>query len=179
MLRSGVQTGYSIKRAVDRSTRFFWATSFAQVYPELAQLERQGYVAGRDEPRGARPRKTYRLTEKGRRALDGWLRSPRVPGFEFRDEGLLRLFFADALPPDDAVDLVRRLREHATEASRSFREDILPLAESAPQHGYRFPLVAARWGSDYYTWRAGWLAQLQTELEASLPRRGSGRRQTD
>ena len=39
MLRAGVGTGYAIKRAVDQSTRFFWSTSFAQVYPELAHLE--------------------------------------------------------------------------------------------------------------------------------------------
>ena len=99
MLDSGVTTGYAIKRAVDRSTRFFWAASLAQVYPELAALERDGYVVGSDEPHGERPRRTYRLTDKGRAALDEWLSSERVPDFEQRDEGLLRVFFADALPP--------------------------------------------------------------------------------
>jgi DNA-binding PadR family transcriptional regulator len=167
MLRAGVGTGYAIKRAVDRSTRFFWATSFAQVYPELARLEEHGYIAGRDDPHGARPRKTYRITEKGERALDDWLRSSRMPAFEFRDEGLLRLFFADALPHDDAIALVKRLRQGAEEADRTFREDILPLAESAPAQGFRFPLDAARLGADYYAWRASWFAQLEAELEAA------------
>jgi len=172
MLRGGVGTGYAIKRAVDQSTRFFWATSFAQVYPELARLEQQGYIAGRDDPRGARPRKTYRTTKKGERALNEWLRSPQAPAFEFRDEGLLRLFFADALPRDDAVALVRRLRQQAEEADRSFRENILPMAESAPEQGFRFPLDAARLGADYYAWRASWLARLEAELETAW-RRGS------
>lgn len=165
MLRSGVGTGYAVKRAVDQSTRFFWATSFAQVYPELARLEQQDYIAGKDEPRGARPRKTYRLTAKGEQALENWLRSRRVPGFEFRDEGLLRLFFADALAEDDAIALVRRLREHAEGAHHDFREDILPLAEQAPDQGFRFPLIAARLGADYYAWRANWFAQLEAELQ--------------
>lgn len=92
----GVRTGYAIKRTVDLSTRFFWAASLAQVYPELAALEDDGYVRSTDEPHGQRPRKTYRLTEKGQQALGEWLRSERVPDFEFRDEGLLRVFFADA-----------------------------------------------------------------------------------
>lgn len=164
MLRGGVETGYAIKRAVDRSTRFFWAASFAQVYPELAALEREGYVAGRDDPQGARPRRRYALTAKGEEALDGWLRSRRIPAFEFRDEGLLRLFFADALPPDEARALVRRLREHAEEADASFREEILPLAEGAASQGLRFPYAAARLGADYYAWRAQWLARLEAEL---------------
>ena len=164
MLHGGVETGYAIKRAVDRSTRFFWAASFAQVYPELAALEREGYVAGRDDPQGARPRKRYALTEKGQDALGAWLRSPRTPAFEFRDEGLLRLFFADALPPDEAKALVARLREHAEQADARFREEILPLAEDAATRGLRFPHAAARLGADYYAWRAGWLARLEAEL---------------
>jgi DNA-binding PadR family transcriptional regulator len=99
MVHRGRETGYAIKRAVDRSTRFFWAASFAQVYPELAALENDGYRTSAQEPHGARPRKTYRLTDKGHAALGEWLRSERIPDFEQRDEGLLRLFFADSLHP--------------------------------------------------------------------------------
>jgi PadR family transcriptional regulator AphA len=170
MLRSGVETGYEIKRAVDQSTRSFWAASLAQVYPELARLEEEGYIVGSDEPRGARPRTAYRLTEKGDAALGEWLRSSRMPGFEFRDEGLLRLFFADGLPDEEAIALVRRLRQHAENANRSFREEVLPLAENASEEAIRFPFVAARLGADYYSWRATWFAQLETELTARAER---------
>lgn len=164
MLRAGIGTGYAIKRAVDQSTRFFWSTSFAQVYPELARLEKQEYIVGHDDPLGDRPRRSYRLTKKGEHALGDWLRSPSVPSFEFRDEGLLRLFFADALPNEEAMALVQRLSRDAERAELAFREEILPMAETAPTHGYRFPLIAARLGADYYTWRARWLADLHGEL---------------
>ena len=30
----------------------FWATTFAQIYPELAQLEDAGYLTHRDDPHG-------------------------------------------------------------------------------------------------------------------------------
>jgi DNA-binding PadR family transcriptional regulator len=165
MLDRGVKTGYAIKRTVDRSTRFFWAASLAQVYPELAALERDGYVVSSDEPHGARPRKRYRLTDEGRTALGGWLRSERDPHLEFRDEGILRLFFADSLPPVEALALVRRLRSRAEEVEREFRSEILPVAESA---GARFPLIAAREGADYFAWRAEWFRRLEAELAAEL-----------
>ena len=165
MLGTGVSTGYAIKRAVDRSTRFFWAASFAQVYPELAALEQAGYVVGSDEPHGARPRRTYRLTDNGRDALDAWLRSTRVPDFEQRDEGLLRLFFADALPPEDALRLVRRLRVRAEEVDEAFQAEILPLARRVPG---RFRLIVAREGADYFAWRAAWFRSLEAELAADL-----------
>jgi DNA-binding PadR family transcriptional regulator len=161
MLDRGYETGYAIKRAVDRSTRFFWAASLAQVYPELAALEEDGYVVSADEPHGARPRKTHRLTSKGRAALNEWLRSERAPHLEFRDEGLLRVFFADAIALDDALELVKRLRMRAEQIEREFRTDILPLAQRAPG---RFPLIAAREGADYYSWRVTWLRNLETEL---------------
>ena len=125
MLDSGVQTGYAIKRAVDRSTRFFWAASLAQVYPELAALEEAGYITGTDEPHGDRPRRTYRLTERGRDALVDWLRSERVPDFEQRDEGLLRIFFADALEPAEALELVRRMRRRAEQVEREDRKSVV------------------------------------------------------
>jgi DNA-binding PadR family transcriptional regulator len=169
MLSQGKETGYEIKRAVDRSTRFFWAASLAQVYPELAALEQGGYVISSEEPHGARPRKTYRLTEKGRAALGEWLRSERAPDFEFRDEGLLRLFFADAVPLEEALELVRRLRIRAEEIDRDFRAEILSLAEAAR---IRFPLIAAREGADYFSWRAAWFRSLEAELAEELDRSG-------
>jgi DNA-binding PadR family transcriptional regulator len=165
MLNSGITTGYAIKRAVDRSTRFFWAASFAQVYPELAALEQGGYIVGSDEPHGNRPRKTYRLTDKGHIALEAWLRSDRLPDFEQRDEGLLRLFFADALPADDALQLVKRLRSRAEEIDRAFQAEILPLARRASG---RFRLTVAREGADYFAWRARWFRDLEAELAAAL-----------
>jgi DNA-binding PadR family transcriptional regulator len=168
MLSQGKKTGYAIKRAVDRSTRFFWAASLAQVYPELSALERDGYVVSAQEPHGARPRKVYRLTNTGRAALGAWLRSECTPEFEFRDEGLLRLFFADAMPLEETIELVRRLRVRAEEADRDFRAEILSFAEGAR---IRFPLVAAREGADYFSWRAAWFRSLETELANELESR--------
>ena len=165
MVDGGVATGYEIKRAVDRSTRFFWAASLAQVYPELAALEADGLLVGTDEPRGARPRRTYRLTDRGRAVLEGWLTSERMPSLEQRDEGLLRAFFADALPPAEALALIGRLRAHAVQADREFQAEILPLAERATG---RFRHVVARQGADYFAWRAAWFRDLEAALAAEL-----------
>jgi PadR family transcriptional regulator AphA len=168
MLNLGVRTGYAVKRTVDRSTRFFWAASLAQVYPELAALEEGGYVVSTDDPQGARPRKCYRLTEAGRAALGDWLQSERLPDLEFRDEGLLRLFFADAIALEDAFELVKRLRIRAEELERGFRAEILPYAESASTAERRFPLIAAREGADYFAWRAAWFRKIEKELADEL-----------
>lgn len=165
LVRGGVTSGYAIKRFI-RQTRMevFWATTFAQIYPELAQLEDAGYLTHQDDPHGARQRRAYALTPKGEKALMSWLRRKAVPPMELRDEGLLRLAFADHLPRDEAIELVRRLRARAEAAEREFRETILPLGEALRANGPRFPLEIGRMGADYYAWSIRFL----TELEARL-----------
>src|SRR5215210_3045226 len=101
LLRHGPRSGYDIKVAVDGSTRFFWAASYGQIYPELRRLEAAGLVEGEDAPTGGRRRRVYRLTPSGRTALVEWLLGRSVT-IELRDESLLRLFFADALPREQA-----------------------------------------------------------------------------
>ena len=46
MLTLGRRTGYEIKALVDVSTRFFWAASYGQIYPELKRLEAAGLIEG-------------------------------------------------------------------------------------------------------------------------------------
>ena len=96
------RTGYEIKQITDRSTRFFWGASYGQIYPELRRLEAAGLVGSREEPRGRVPRRIYSLTKEGRRALDAWLEEADET-YEFRDEGLLKLFFGDLLPDGAAA----------------------------------------------------------------------------
>lgn len=169
MLRLGARSGYAIKKTADLSTKYFWPTSLAQVYPELARLEDAGLVSRSDDPHGARSRSAYRLTEEGETALLAWLRSPRQAPVQIRDEGLLRLFFADALPPEDQIAVVRRLRESDQAAAIWTRTEIIPLADAAKQAGTRFPALVAELSADIYAYSAEWLARLEARLEAELP----------
>ena len=75
LLAIGPRSGYEIKATVDRSTRFFWAASYGQIYPELRRLEREGLIEGENAPTGARSRRVYRLTKAGRKELESWLTS--------------------------------------------------------------------------------------------------------
>ncbi len=167
LVRGGVTSGYAIKRFIEQQRMgVFWATTFAQIYPELAQLEEDGYLTHREDPHGARQRRAYALTAKGERALMSWLRQARIPPMELRDEGLLRLAFADNLPRDEAIELVQRLRTRAEEAEREFRETILPLGEGLQAGGLRFPVEIGRAGAGYYAWSIEHLTRLEENLRA-------------
>jgi PadR family transcriptional regulator, regulatory protein AphA len=169
MLGLGTTSGYGIKKRADLSTRFFWPTSLAQVYPELARLERQGLVSRRDDSHGARVRAAWEITPEGEAVLLAWLRSDREAPIQFRDEGLLRMFFADVLPGEDQLALVRRLRQRAKNVM-ALQEEIALVAEALNAQGKRFPGLAARFGADLWTFVEGWLAQLEADLEQGTSR---------
>jgi DNA-binding PadR family transcriptional regulator len=164
MLALGPRSGYDIKAAVDRSTRFFWAASYGQIYPELRRLEEEGLIAGEDAPNGARGRRVYELTDAGRKALEDWLAGPDVT-IEYRDESLLRLFFADALPLEHALGLLEA-RMHGHEQYL----EILHAIDSRPGDDPEFVDLVLRWGIDFNEWGRQWceqqLQRLRTQTTA-------------
>jgi PadR family transcriptional regulator AphA len=147
MLRLGARSGYDIKAAVDSSSRFFWTISPAQIYPTLQRLERAGLVRGRSEPRGRRPRRTYELTPAGEQALVAWLRRDEPLTWELRDSGTLKLFFADALDPEEAAELLVAIRRRSERTLERFRHEIQPAAEAfAAGAGIAYPALSLRLG---------------------------------
>ncbi|HLJ01961.1 MAG TPA: PadR family transcriptional regulator [Solirubrobacteraceae bacterium] len=157
MLCLGKRTGYEIKQLVDKSTRFFWAASYGQIYPEFKRLEEQGLVVGRNEPSGARARTVYELTDAGQQALREWLQSDVEPLYELRDEGMLKLFFSDALP-ERRVANIRAMRERF-EHKLAALQSIQPPAD-APL-GTRLTLGL---GIGMTEWLIDWCQRTEQEL---------------
>ena len=161
MLAHGLRTGYEIKRLVDVSTRFFWAASYGQIYPELRRLESDGLIVGESRPSGERRRTVYQLTERGREALHDWLLTPDA-GYELRDVGLLKLFFASALDTDEAVALVRRLRGHRERLLESLRD--VERNPNRPRGG--FGDLVLDYGIGFHEWAVDWCNRTEEQLHA-------------
>ena len=161
LLALAPRSGYDIKTVVDRSTRFFWAASYGQIYPELKRLEEEGLVEGEDQPNGGRSRRVYRLTVAGREALHDWLLGPTVT-IELRDESLLRLFFADALPHDEALMLLEGRKRGHEQYLEMLRE--IQALPGGPDPTY-VDLVL-RWGIDFNEWGAKWCEEQLERLRA-------------
>jgi PadR family transcriptional regulator AphA len=153
------RSGYEIKALVDGSTRFFWAASYGQIYPELKNLAEAGLVIGSDSPTGGRRRTVYEITADGEEELRAWLRQPPVT-FEMREEGLLKLFFADALPPGEAVAIVRAMRAHRLEVNAQLQA----IEPKALENEDPFPLTVLRGGIEFNEWYAGWCERMEAQI---------------
>jgi DNA-binding PadR family transcriptional regulator len=171
MLGLGLRTGYDVKRLSEDSTRFFWGASFGQIYPELRRLAAQGLVEAEDDPRGGVKRRAYRLTGAGRERLREWLTSSDPLLFEYRDEGLLKLFFGDLVEREDALANLRRLADEHRQDAALFREHLEPRAvRQAAETGLEFPMVALRYGIELLDWMADWAERAEAELRATPAR---------
>ncbi len=125
----GPSTPYELKRAVARSVGRFWPFPHAQFYAEPARLAAAGLLTDTQEQIGRR-RRLYAITERGREALDAWLREPAPEPMEIRDVAELKLFFSELVDEAEIMALARVQQ-------RFYREQIAELEA-----------IAARFGSD-------------------------------
>jgi DNA-binding PadR family transcriptional regulator len=163
-VRKGPKSGYEVKALVDNSTRFFWAASYGQIYPELKRLSEAGLIVGSDSPTGGRKRTVYEITADGEEELRSWLQE-RPETFEMRDEGLLKLFFADALPRQEALEILREMRAKRlaiNERLRAIKEMKLKGEVEDP-----FPLIVLEGGLEFTEWFADWCERMEARILGS------------
>ena len=151
MLAVAPRSGYDIKAVSDRSTRFFWAASYGQIYPELKRLAEDGLIEPVEEDEGGRRRTSYALTGRGREAVSEWMESQDLI-HELRDEGLLKLFFAGVLGTDELLAVLERKRAgHEAELARL--REIEPFATTAERFG---PLEVLHYGISMHEMAIRW-----------------------
>jgi PadR family transcriptional regulator, regulatory protein AphA len=168
LVRNEPRSGYEIKAVVDNSTRFFWAASYGQIYPQLKRLAEAGLVVGIDSPTGGRRRTVYEITADGEAELQAWLRQPPVT-FEMREEGLLKLFFAGALPRDEAIEILRAMRAHREAVNAQLRA----MKDEKAEIDDPFPLIVLSSGIEFTEWFAEWCERMEAQLLAATPEKRS------
>jgi PadR family transcriptional regulator AphA len=85
-------TPYDLKQIAQVSTNNFWSVPHTQLYTECARLAVEGLLDEHQEQTGRR-RRVYRLTARGRAALEAWRDEPASELYELRDAATLKLFF--------------------------------------------------------------------------------------
>lgn len=124
-------SGYDIRKEIAVSIGHFWSESFGQIYPALRELSNEKLIRARPGT-GARERRVYEITAKGRRALRAWqAEPPRVA--PVRNELLLKLFFG-AAGGSHEVEWLRSLERSEVANLRQFRRTRAQLLSEHPDH---------------------------------------------
>lgn len=166
MLSAAPMTGYGLRKAIAGSVGHFWQESFGQLYPALRRLATEGLVAARATRGGpGRGGATYHVTPAGRAALAAWLAIP--PALEpQRNELLLKVFFAGAVPPEvtsrnlDRVAATLRAELAALEAIAAELE-----ADEAKLHpDAAYWRLTLDFGLDFMRMALAWIQRTQAVL---------------
>lgn len=155
-------TPYDLRQWVGQSVGYFWSFPDSQLYAETKRLAAAGLLDEQVEE-GGRRRRFYTPTAAGVAALRAWLGDPATREVELRDEGLLKLFFADAATSRDDVEGLARAELGKHRHRLAVYEEI----ESRLSEGERTGVVGATLRRGRYAQEAA--VRFWAELAADPP----------
>ncbi|MEQ8766745.1 MAG: PadR family transcriptional regulator [Planctomycetota bacterium] len=119
MLADQPAHGYALKTGFETSTSGTWPLNIGQVYTTLARLRRDGLVEPENlDDHG--PRQTWRITDKGRLALEHWYESPVLDDPPARDELAIKVLLAVATQEVDVSRILQGQRAATMERLQSW-----------------------------------------------------------
>ena len=130
LLCEGPRYGYELKAAFEARTGDAWPLNVGQVYTTLARLERDGLVERDSED--AEGHVHYRLTDAGRREVQGWWDAGVEREAPPRDELAIKLALALTVPGVDVLGVLQRQRTATVRALQTHTRRRRALASAAP-----------------------------------------------
>ena len=101
------QTGYDLKKYIDRSIGHFWSATQSHIYKSLDRMLAAGWLTVEVVAQDGTPdRKVYHVTPAGSTELRRWLTTP-LPVKPTREDWLIQLFFAHGLSNEEIEALLR------------------------------------------------------------------------
>ncbi|MGW6173468.1 helix-turn-helix transcriptional regulator [Arthrobacter sp. NPDC055138] len=107
VLEARPMTGYELTQFFESTARWVWTAPQSQIYPLLTKMATDGLIAGEEQVRGSRLKRTsYSITDAGLAELRRWLAESHAEP-NVRDAFLLQVLFLDMIPPAEAEAVLR------------------------------------------------------------------------
>jgi len=172
-------TTYELATQMGRAMNRFWPRAQSRIYDEPAKLVAAGLAKAVKDTVGRRPRTTYSITPKGRRALAEWLEVEGAPP-ELEFEALLKVFFGEH---GDRAAMLRQVAA-ARDWSRARLDQDAEVVRGYLQDGGPFPdrlpviVVTGKFLHDFAglvhdwsTWAEKEIASWPDDITAAEPNR--------
>ena len=153
-------SGYQMRQSMKTKTAYFWSESDGQLYPTLAQLQKEGLIEMFESAgEGKRDKKTYNITDAGREELQTWL-AAQPETQSVRSEFMLKLFFGGNVAPNINLEHVEAQRYEAKAAVQQLevmRKQLIEKQKDSPHlpywlmsldHGLKIGKAKLEWSED-------------------------------
>jgi DNA-binding PadR family transcriptional regulator len=157
-------TGYALREAIRDVLGHFWSESFGQIYPTLAELERQGHVQKGVGTRAGSS--VFTITKSGATRLRELLSEP-VQAVPPRSGLLLRLFFGRTLGEQGCRELILAARADAEKQLADY-DAVRPelSADDRHQADHPFWLLTVSAGQHAASATIAWTTEALSVLDA-------------
>lgn len=159
-------SGYDLKKIIESSVGHFWKENYAQIYPMLKQLEREGLAVSSTEKQQGRPdRHVYAITELGLDELRQWIAEPFEVQVE-RNELLLKLFFGGFVPLPTSIEHVQRYHDRQEQFLQVYEQIEAHLREDmADNEQLPYWLITLSYGRHIAQALLAWSEETQVVLD--------------
>lgn len=112
LLNYGSMTGYELYKVFQDSLNYFWQVQISQIYRELNEMEKKGWLTSEYEIQTDKPnKKIYTITESGLQEFHNWFsRGNSEDAIAVRSAFLMKIFFSGERPVEENLDLLRKFK---------------------------------------------------------------------
>lgn len=163
LLQDAPHTAYSLQKAMEASTGFFYGASQGNINPTLKRLEARNAISGQTRMVGARSKVEYSITRVGQQEFTDWVDGPIDVG-RVKDDALVKLFFLGHADPEQRRIRIEAFRQELLEHClqlKLLKADIeKKTAHRQLTEVERFRLETLNYGIDYYEFTSDWYKAL-------------------
>ncbi|MCL1965327.1 MAG: PadR family transcriptional regulator [Firmicutes bacterium] len=175
LLNYGAMTGYELDKTFKDSLAFFWQAQTSQIYRELGNMERNGWLTSERVVQDERPNKrVYSITDKGKAELNDWLSSPDADIHEEmreRSAFLMRVFFAGEMDSGQVLEMFRKYRRKCLDycSGLGAADEVIAQYGAAVAGGahMQYWKITALFGETHYRSRLEWADRAIEILEGN------------
>lgn len=140
MLYNCSLTGYDLKKHIENGVGVFYKASYGSIYPALKRLSESDLVTISDKQQGARQKKLYEITPKGKKEFLNWLGEPiNLDDGNGNRNHLAKVYFFDVLPPEAVEQQLQEYELNNTNYLRRLQalERFFDSPENQENHYYK------------------------------------------
>lgn len=171
---AGPCSGYDLVKRFDEYISCYWSASHQQVYKELRELEKKGWISPETIAQTGRPNKiVYSITEVGKQQLAAWAILPSEPT-PIREPLMIKLKTGGVAPLEPLLqELQRRYQLHRANLDRlkHFESEVFPQPEH-PTPVDRLHHLTLRRGIRYETEWVEWCEEAIQCVEELIAQSG-------
>ncbi|WP_427337664.1 PadR family transcriptional regulator [Caloranaerobacter sp. DY30410] len=121
LLSYNSMTGYDLMKYFNESLKFFWNAQTSQIYRELNNLEKKGFVKSDIVYQENKPNKrVYTITKNGKAEFLKWLNEYSLKeSVKVRNSFLMRVFFSANADPDKLIEALLEYKKYNVDFLKS------------------------------------------------------------